>query len=355
MDYHPPIVAPEGKTQGPYLPQEAGTYDRHAIEYGYRVFADADAEAEGLRALASKGALPDYQFATDEDAGFSGANMDPRVSRYDFTSDPLEWAAYNLSLVDVVWQELGNLVEQGDNYNAVRSGFDRSLRTYVLGGLVAAKHIGGLHQHRAHRGDEAGGLPFEPVSADEQRRALAFLEQHIWAEGSFDLPSNLQAMIQMDLGGDLEWSRFEASRQDYPLHEVVASVQSAPLSLLFDSDRLARMVDLTKMTEDALSIGELFETLRSSIWSELNERGPIDSHRRELQQRHLDLLVATALGNDAPADAVSLARLELSELAGSCRIAAARQQDRTSRAHLERVRAEIQAVLDAAVVQATGG
>lgn len=351
MDYNPPVIAPEGNAQGPYLPMAAGSYDRHAIEFGYRVFADAEAEAAGLEALAAQQAQPDFQFATDEDAGFYGANLDPRVSRYDFSSDPLAWFEYNIGLVDVLWENLGTLAVDGGDYNAVRSGFDRTWRQYVLGGLVAAKTVGGMYQHRSHVGDEGGELPFTPVSADEQRRALDFLDKQIWAPGTFDLPDDLQAMLQMDQIGDMEWSRFEAPRQDYPLHEVVASVQGAPLGMLFDANRLNRMVDITKITDDTLTIDELFSTLRRSIWSELSLRGPIDSHRRALQQTHVDHLVALALHQNAgaPADAVSLARMELSDLATLCKRAAPRMSDRTSRAHLERMAAEIGQVLSAQV------
>jgi len=351
MDYNPPVIAPEGQSQGPYLPMAVGSYDRHAVEYGYRVFADADAEAAGLQALAAKGALPDYAFSTDEDAGFWGAHLDPRVSRYDYSSEPLAWFAYNISLVDRLWENLGELAVQGGDYNAVRSGFDRTWRNYVLGGLVAAKHIGGLYQDRSHVGDEGGALPFTPVSAADQRAALDFLADEIWAPGTFDLPADLQAMLQMDQLGDLEWSRFTAYRQDYPLHEVVAQVQGAPLAMLFDPARLSRMVDVSVMTDDTLSIDELFSTLRKTIWSELSLRGPIDSHRRTLQQSHVDHLVATALHQNpgAPADAVSLARLELTELQRLCKRAAPRMSERTSRAHLERLAAEIGQVLDATV------
>ncbi len=351
MDYNPPVIAPEGKNQGPYLPMEAGTYDRHAIEYGYRVWEDAEAEAAGLRALADQGALPDFAFSTDEDAGFSGANMDPRVSRYDFSSDPLAWFEYNLGLVDVLWENLGALVSEGDSYRVVRSGFDRTWRPYVLGGLVAAKYVGGIYQGRSHQGDEGGSLPFTPVPAEEQRRALTFLDKHIWAPGTFDLPDDLLAKLQMDQIEDLEWSRFYAPRQDYPLHEVVLSVQSAPLDMLFDVNRLSRMIDLGKMSDDALTIDELFLSLRKSIWSELSFRGPIDSHRRALQQAHVDRLVALALHQvpGAPADAVSLARFELKQLKNLCGRAALRITDRASRAHLERLGAEIGQVLDAQV------
>lgn len=353
MDYNPPVVAPPGQSQGPYLPQEAGPYDRHAIEYGYRVWPDAEAEAAGLQALASKSADPDFQFATDEDAGFSGANLDPRVSRYDFSDDPLAWYAYNLDLVDALWENLDQLVEDGEDYDAMRAGFNRTWRPYIQGGLVASKYVGGAYQSRAHRGDAESTLPFTVVPAAEQRRALQFLSDQIWAPGTFDLPPDLLRKLQMSQLSDLEWSVFSAPRQDYPLHEMVAQVQTMPLSVLFDPARMARIIDQETTSPDAFSLAELFSTLHQAIWFELEGGGSIESHRRQLQQAHVDHLTELVLHKvpGAPADAISLAHAELRALQQECRRASTRTRDTVSRAHLARLNAELGQVLTAEITR----
>ncbi|HCH62346.1 MAG TPA: hypothetical protein DFR83_06045, partial [Deltaproteobacteria bacterium] len=143
--------------------------------------------------------------------------------------------------------------------------------------------------------------------------------------------------------------RFAVPRQDYPLVDMVAMVQAIPLDMLFDPQRLSRMVDLGTLTDDTLSVDELFTSLRSSIWSELRARTPIDVHRRSLQQSHVDHLMALVLHqvDGAPKDAVSLARLELKELSRMCAGAASRTKDRTTRAHLARIQDEVDKALAA--------
>jgi hypothetical protein len=328
-----------------------GTYDRHVIEFGYRVWSDDEAEAAGLAALAADSASPDHRFSTDEDAGFSGGNMDPRVSRYDFSSDPIAWSQYEVELTRKLWGNLDSLVEDGDPYWTMRNAMDRSWRTYVSGGLRAGKYIGGVYQNRSHQGDEGGTLPFVPVSAEEQRRALSFLADYIWAPDAYDIPPETLAKLQMNQMGDLEWSRFVAPRQDYPQADVVAQVQSVPLDMVFDGQRLSRMVDLSLSSSDTLSIDELFETLRTTIWSELRARRPITVHRRALQQAHVDHLVQLVLHQNygAPSDAVSLARLELKEISALCSGGMSRTKDRTTRAHLSRIKDEVDKVLDARI------
>ena len=131
--------------------------------------------------------------------------------------------------------------------------------------------------------------------------------------------------------------------------EMVAMIQAIPLDMIFDPQRLSRMVDMGEMGTDNLGIDELFTTVRTSIWSELRSRTPIDVHRRSLQQAHVDRLVDLVLHRvpSAPADAVSLARLELQEIRGLCTTGIARSRDRTTRAHLSRIQAEVTKALDA--------
>jgi hypothetical protein len=233
----------------------------------------------------------------------------------------------------------------------MRNAFDRSWRAYYQAGMMTAKYIGGMHQNRSHIGDEGGTLPFVPVSADEQRRALAFLAEHLWAPGAYALSPETQAKLQINQMGDLEWSRFMAPRQDYPLGEMVAIIQSIPLDMVFDPQRLSRMVDMDSMSDDNFGVDDLFTGLRTTIWSELRGRAPIDVHRRSLQQAHVDHLVALVLHQvpDAPVDAVSLARLELKEISRLCTTGMTRISDRTSKAHLGRIKDEVSKVLDARI------
>jgi hypothetical protein len=352
MDYSPPVVAPEGKAQGPYLPGEVGSYDKFAIRYGYSPIEgakDSSDELEALTAIAREGAQTGHGFATDEDAGFSGRALDPRVSRFDFGADPLEWYAHTLGQVRLLWTRLDTLVEDGDSYVAVRNGFDRGWRDVVDAGLVASKYVGGVYHVRHHVGDPDGQLPFVPVPADEQRRALAFIHDELWAPGLYDDAAKVLNKVQFQRHVDLSWSVFESGRIDYPLHEVVANMQAIPLNILFQPERLARIQDVQKMDPEGLTLDELFTTVRQNIWTELGSSSTIDSHRRALQNDHLDTLLWLVLDDPGhPDDAIALARAELGTLRAQVNRAAPRMRDRISKAHLEAARDQIDASLKAA-------
>ena len=110
MDYAPPALALDPARQGYFYSPTIGSYDSWAITYGYSEAGDRsagragkgascgspgwtpDVEINALRAIASRAAEPGNLYASDEDAGFGGAGLDPTVSRYDMTDDPLGWA-----------------------------------------------------------------------------------------------------------------------------------------------------------------------------------------------------------------------------------------------------------------------
>ena len=107
MDYSPPALALDPAQQGDYYAPTIGSYDRWAIAYGYTDVVTGpsasaakgggataavwtpDVEINGLRAIASQAADPAHLYGTDEDAGFGGLGLDPTVSRYDQSDDPL--------------------------------------------------------------------------------------------------------------------------------------------------------------------------------------------------------------------------------------------------------------------------
>ncbi|MFQ5694422.1 MAG: zinc-dependent metalloprotease, partial [Terriglobia bacterium] len=157
MDYNPPIVALEGERQGDYLPQVVGSYDQWAIQYGYRPLPGAKSpedELPELRKIASQGADWLHPYGTDEDAGLSPRALDPRNTRYDFTSEPLDWFRHEYKLVKEMWTNIDSkILQPGDSYVLARTAFGYTWGPYFLGAHVAMKHIGGIEHNRDHVGD----------------------------------------------------------------------------------------------------------------------------------------------------------------------------------------------------------
>jgi hypothetical protein len=369
MDYSPPALALDPRRQGHFYSPTIGTYDRWAITYGYASAGDGtpESEIEALRAVASRAAEPGHLYASDEDAGFGTAGLDPTVSRYDMTDDPLGWAQDRVTLIDRLFDSLETrVVAPGQGYGRLRAAFSDLLtdRWYAL--LVSTKYLGGATTARDHRGDPDARPAITTVPAERQREALAFIVEAGFGERAFQFRPDLLRHLAPERW--MHWGVSPAAqrRADFPLHDWALAQQGSLLGQLLAPVVLSRIRDAELRAlpgEDALDLPELFETLTDAIWAELGIRPGskpgsarnIGSVRRDAQRLHLDALIRMVVdpAPGTPADARALARaalVELDELLGHA-LDHDRQLDAYTRAHLADARERITRALEAQMIQ----
>ena len=359
MDYNPPVIALKGERQGDYFPVVVGSYDHWAVEYAYKPIPGAKTpqdELPELRKIGARVAEPLLAYGTDEDAGMSARALDPRNTRFDFTHDPLEWFSHEFKLTSELWANMeAKLVRSGDSYEVLRRAFGHSWQPYFVGSHLAMKYIGGVYHNRDHAADPSGRPPYTPVPPGEQRKALQFLADEIWAPSVFQVPVSLLTKLQFERFVDFEGRQFHAPRLDYPLHDSVLAVQGEVLNDLYHPVKLSRLVDLELMypdPDDKFTLADMFVGIRDTIWSELDTSSAINGFRRNLQRAHLKQLVQLVLKpkEGTPGDAVALARADLVQLEAAMEGAVQRgAPDYTTQAHLEESRARIRKTLDAHV------
>ena len=149
---------------------------RRAAEAG-RVWTP-DQEIGWLQAIAGQAARLGHLYGSDEDAGFGRWGLDPTVTRYDHTDNPLDWARDRVALVNRSFDSLeARLVAPGQGYPRLRSAFADLLSARWYATLVATKYIGGAYTSRDHRGDPGARPAVVNVPAAQQREALAFISR----------------------------------------------------------------------------------------------------------------------------------------------------------------------------------
>ena len=105
-------------------------------------------------------------------------------------------------------------------------------------------------------------------------------------------------------------------------------------------------------SEHPFTIPELFEGIRSAIWSELESGDRINSFRRNLQRVHLNKIISLVVKppKGVPPDASSLARSDLIQLRDAIsKNNASPAFDKSTRAHFDEAAARIKAALVAAI------
>jgi hypothetical protein len=387
MDYAPPALSLDPQRQGHFYSPTIGSYDRWAITYGYaeagllatgRVAKGATEDAFGwtpeveinaLRSIASRAAEPAHLYATDEDAGFGAAGLDPTVSRYDMTDDPLGWARGRVALIDGLFDSLETrVVAPGQGYGRLRTAFADLLsdRWYAL--MVSTKYLGGAATARDHRGDPDARPAFSTVPAGRQREALAFVAEAAFGERAWTFPPELLSRLAPERWR--HWGTAGATeRADFPLHELALTQQRSLLAQLLDPVVLSRIRDAELRAlpgELTLAMPEVFETLTQSVWAELGigagakqaHARNIRSVRRDVQRLHMNAMIALVVAPPAgtPEDARSLARASLTALDRG--LAHALEEDSSeldayTRAHLADSRERIARALEAQMIQST--
>ncbi len=335
----------DGVTQ---LMPRVGAYDVWSVEWGYRPLPEADGdperEEEILNAMIlEKAGNPLYFYGRQ-----TFSKIDPRSQNEDLGADAVEASRLgteNLKrIVDalVTWTE-----REGADYDELEELYASVVRQWgrYLGHV--ARHVGGMHE--TFKTYEQDGPVYEPVAADEQRRAMGFL----MAEG-MQPPTWL---VNADL-----LRRFEHAGT----LERVRRAQVGMVEMLMDPERMARLIEMEAMNpEDAYPVAEMLEALRTGLWSELERGEAIGVHRRALQRgylEHVDYLMHEAAFEPVPAryrdyvvqtpidiaqsDLRAYLRGELETLRGNVETGLVRAPDRVTRLHLEDVRARIEDTLD---------
>jgi len=353
MDYNGPNLALPGTPQGEFYASVPGPYDKWVVEYGYSDFGAKTPQEEvvKLKEIASRSGDPLLVYSTDEDGfGWNIKSVDPLVNQHEMGSDPLAYSERKIALTKALWTKGVNSVEKaGDRYQKVLAAFQSGWRGFREGALVAPKYVGGLYHNKSHIGDKNANLPFTPVSAADQRRAVEFLSKNIWAADAFDFPADLANKLQPEQFLDFEGSAFTAASIDYPLHQQVLSIQNTALDRLYSPHVLGRLVNnIERFAEgqDKYTIFDMFTQVRKSIWSELDSPRSINSYRRQLQLSQLNDIITIYLSpiGQYPYDARSLASNDLEIIAASARLAAGSSAlDGISQAHCKEVNRQIQA------------
>ena len=374
MDYNPVNLAPKGVKQGDFFTSTIGPYDYWAIEYAYKPATETE-----LKAIAAKGAsTPGLDFGTDEDTFLTA---DPTINRWDMGQDVLKFAQDRMVTAEDLLKTMSTrVVEDGEGYQRTRTAFNLLLNQYGNGAYLVSKFVGGEFAHRDHRGDAKGRDPLVPVTPAKQREALKFLQDHIFAEKSFAFPPELLRKLAVD-----RWSHWGAdtSSTDFPVYDRVLSIQRTAMNQLLGAKALTRVQNNALKTPTAdkpLTMAEVFRGVTDGVWSDLpkgDEAKALASStiRRNLQREHLKKLGTLVLGaksggglsfdeiismlmdgggggSSVPADAKSLARAHLKEVAkriDTALKAKPADADETTVAHLEECKERIAKVLAASM------
>lgn len=319
MDYpHPYVTLKDGVPNlSDAYPAGIGTWDKVAIDYGYREF---DRDGKSLEdSVALDKILADSEktgmiFITDEDARPLGS-AHPHAHLWDNGSDPAT------ELDRVLQVRSAALARFGED--AIKPGTDLAQLEDTLVPLylfhryqteAAAKEIGGLDYRYSVRGD-AEMLPTIVDPAD-QKKALDEVLKTISPE-TLTLPESLLKLFPP------RPPALPRTQESFPAHTgltfdpIAAAESSADLTLvlLCNPERASRLIEYHMRVPQSPSLRSVLEAI-SKTTAERPEAGHSMSSEveRAVEFRGLEAMLALAVSEQTATQARAIARWHISDL-----------------------------------------
>ncbi len=368
MEYAPLNLWPKQYGQGAYYEDVLGPYDYFAMKYAYAPIPGAatpEDERPTLERWAAAWSDPRYRYGSDEDVSWGdGHAADPRIETGDLTNDPLSWCQTQIGIAQGLLKSLNGLFpQQGEAFEEERAAFVRDEGRIASCATIASHFIGGQYLSRAHRGDPGAQPPIVPVPRSEQQRAFALMDRYAFGPDAWSSTPSVLANLGysewagygyttiVGFGNIPAWAYNPPPQHYESMTGIAGATQHALIAQMFNPAVLQRLADAPTISGGSATatLTDLFSWMHAAVFGELDRQRPsISLLRRGLQQDYEQTLIglATAPEKGTPADAVALARAELSRVAGACTaMLSSRSMDSVTRAHVMLLRARAQSAV----------
>ena len=287
MDYPAINLPPKKDIKVQYEQVEPGPYDLWAIEYGYSVgFEDEAEEEQRLQQILMKSVMPEHTFGNDaDDMRAPGKATDPRVNVGDLSNDAITYSIQQIELAESIMPKL--LERYGHDqhsYEALRKSYSLLFGSYSKNGGIISRYIGGVYVERFMPG-LSDKKPYQAVPAAEQRRAMEALAKHIFAPDAFKVPDGLVYYLQTQRRGFNLFPKSELPS----IYEAILNTQNSVLAHVLHPTTLDRLNE-SFFVGNTYTQSEMLRSLSDAIFeSDLN--GQPNTMRRNLQISYTEQLI----------------------------------------------------------------
>ena len=310
---------------------KVGEYDFWTTIYGYRPIPNVtnpeDEEDTLNEWIKERADNPVYRYGRQR-----RLPVDPTAQTEDIGDDAMVASELGIRNLKRILDRLMEwTLEDGENYDDLRELYLNvvaQLNRYT-GHVVS--NVGGVYEY--YKTSDQDGAVYTHVDKEKQKRAVKFLNDQLFATPAWLVDAEILGRIQQD-----------------GLVDRMRAMQVRILNRLTQEEMLMRLVENEALNgTDAYTMIELFGDLRQGIWGELYNGRKIDTYRRNLQKEHLDRLDELLNLEEeefANSDIPSIARATLTRLERDVSNGISRQNDATSRFHLQDVQKRIDATLN---------
>ena len=325
------VAQPEDHIAPEDLIPRIGPYDKWATMWGYKPIPGANTPDDEKKTLdgwaREQDAKPWLRFSTADARGSDPGENTEAVG----DADAIIATGFGIKNLQRVSDMLLTATSKpGEPYDDLEELYGRMLGQWATELNHVAGIVGGFNSQQKHAGQD--GVRFVIVPREHQAAAVRFLNDNAFATPTWALKTDILRRIE-------------------PSGAVarVNVAQERVLNSLLSNARFDRLVEQEAIDGvAAYRPADFLADVRHGIWRELDSpQVKIDVYRRRLQNSYLDLLSQKLNGRPAVTDDYrAMIRQELRDLNAALGVAAARAQDRETRAHLADARDQIAKALD---------
>ena len=273
-----------------------GEWDKVAITFGYQDFPSGANEPAALSKILSDAEKKGLQFISDRDARAPGG-LHPQAHLWDNGNDAVA------ELKNVMKVRSKALSDFGEN--SIRPGMPMAMLEDVLVPVyfyhryqveAATKMVGGMYYNYSLRGD--GQLITRSLSKEEQLKALNAVIDCIDPK-FLKLPDRVAQLIP-PLPAGYGFSRELFRKRTGLAFDILSPAETGadlPLSFLFNSERLNRMVEYEVMNK-GLGVSEMINTLISKTWKASRQTGMDGLIQMQTEQVLLTYLLSASINDN---------------------------------------------------------
>lgn len=254
-----------------------GPYDYFAIEWGYKEFSGTlipEEDIPYLNKIASRQQTePMLRFGGGYENGIEGIG-DPFARSEDLGDDPIKATTYGLKNIELISTYIIEACSETDeDYKMLKHMYDELLAQMFreLGQIGAL--VGGIELESWVYGQSSD--LYIPLNKNKQKEAINFLNKYGFITPDYLIKKDLVSRIGM-----------------YGINEKISKHQKELLYSILNENTANRLIDLEATNYNSYTIFEMFNDLKSGIFSELNSKNPeINVYRRNLQKAFVEQLL----------------------------------------------------------------
>jgi len=299
MDYPHPLVRLNEKGEislNNAYDLKIGEWDKVAITWGYQDFSAGTNETEALNKILTEASNKGLQFISDRDARAPGG-AHPQAHLWDNGKDAVS------ELMEV--NKVRAVALKNFGMNSIRTGTPMAFLEDVLVPVyfyhryqieAVTKLIGGQNYSYTLKGDGQVLTTTVPKKVQEQAlQAILSCLQPTFLE----LPDNVSKLIPPRPAG-YEYSRELFKKRTGLVFDLLSPAETAadlPLSFLFNSERVSRMVQ--QETTGGLGLGQMIQLLVDNTWKAKRLTGMQQLIQQQTEQIVLTYLLALSVDENA--------------------------------------------------------